>query len=149
MLHGKDGTEIDVMCLTMIYPASSWFEIVELPVVELSSMNNVFANCSEEDLTVKEIAKAQRLDRHLKATALKDKYEKTLIENTPVFCKNEKIVIPRHFSSVQLLGTTTIFSTLETHTSKKHSKLQCTGNKCIPLYVHMSKTLTKMWKTPC
>jgi hypothetical protein len=36
MLHGKDGTEIDFMCLTMIDPASSWFKIVELPVVELS-----------------------------------------------------------------------------------------------------------------
>ena len=31
-LKGKDGTEIDFMCLTMINPASSWFEIVELPV---------------------------------------------------------------------------------------------------------------------
>ena len=30
-LKGKDGTEIDFMCLTMIDPASSWFEIVELP----------------------------------------------------------------------------------------------------------------------
>ncbi len=36
MLHGKDGTEIDFMCLTMIDPASSWFKIVEVPVVELS-----------------------------------------------------------------------------------------------------------------
>jgi hypothetical protein len=35
-IRGKDGTEIDFMCLTMIVPASSWFEIVELPVVELS-----------------------------------------------------------------------------------------------------------------
>ena len=35
-LRGKDGTEIDFMCLTMIDPASSWFEIVELPVAELS-----------------------------------------------------------------------------------------------------------------
>ena len=33
MLRGKDGTEIDFMCLTMIDPASSWFEIVELPVI--------------------------------------------------------------------------------------------------------------------
>jgi hypothetical protein len=33
-LRGKDGTEIDFMCLTMIDSASSWFEIVELPVVE-------------------------------------------------------------------------------------------------------------------
>ena len=31
-LKGKDGTEIDFMYLTMIDPASSWFEIVELPV---------------------------------------------------------------------------------------------------------------------
>ena len=31
-LKGKDGTEIDFMCLTMIDPASNWFEIVELPV---------------------------------------------------------------------------------------------------------------------
>jgi hypothetical protein len=54
-------------------------------------MNNVFANRSEEEeiypLTVKELAKAQRLDRHLKATVLKEKYEKTLIKNTSVFCK--------------------------------------------------------------
>jgi hypothetical protein len=31
-LHGKDGTKIDFMCLTMIDPASSWFEIVALIV---------------------------------------------------------------------------------------------------------------------
>ena len=31
-LKGKDGTEIDFMCLTMIDPVFSWFEIVELPV---------------------------------------------------------------------------------------------------------------------
>ncbi len=36
MIHGKDRTEIDFMCLTMIDPASSWFEIIELPVVELA-----------------------------------------------------------------------------------------------------------------
>ncbi len=36
MLRGKDGTEIDFMSLTMIDPASSWFEIVELLVVEAS-----------------------------------------------------------------------------------------------------------------
>jgi hypothetical protein len=29
-LRGKDGTEIDFICLTMINPASNWFEIVEL-----------------------------------------------------------------------------------------------------------------------
>jgi hypothetical protein len=36
-LRGKDGTEIDFMCLTMIDPASSWFEIVELPVVKTTT----------------------------------------------------------------------------------------------------------------
>ncbi len=33
-LRGKDNSQIDFMALTMIGPASSWFEIVELPVVE-------------------------------------------------------------------------------------------------------------------
>ena len=34
-LECKDGTVIDFMCLTMIDPASSWFEIVELPITEV------------------------------------------------------------------------------------------------------------------
>ena len=33
-LKGKDKTEIDFMCLTMIDPATSWLEIVELMVVD-------------------------------------------------------------------------------------------------------------------
>ena len=33
-LKGKDGTELDFMCLTMIDAATGWFEIVELPVVD-------------------------------------------------------------------------------------------------------------------
>ena len=70
------------------------------------SMNNVFANRSEEEeiypLTVKEIAKAQRLDMHFKTTTLKEKYENTLIKNTSVFCKNGKLV-------------TTTYNTLEIH----------------------------------
>ncbi len=32
-LKGKDGLSIDFMCLTMTNPATSWFEIVELPIV--------------------------------------------------------------------------------------------------------------------
>jgi hypothetical protein len=32
-LKGKDRSIIDFMCLTMIDPATSWFEIVELPTV--------------------------------------------------------------------------------------------------------------------
>jgi hypothetical protein len=32
-LKGKDGLSIDFMALTMINPASSWFEVVELPTI--------------------------------------------------------------------------------------------------------------------
>ncbi len=35
-LEGKDRTQIDFMCVTMIDPATSWFEIVELSVSQLS-----------------------------------------------------------------------------------------------------------------
>jgi hypothetical protein len=34
MLKGKDNLQIDFMALTMINPASSWFETAELPVVK-------------------------------------------------------------------------------------------------------------------
>ena len=33
-VKGKDGTEIYFMCLTMIDPATSWFEVAELPIVQ-------------------------------------------------------------------------------------------------------------------
>jgi hypothetical protein len=33
---GKDGSSIDFMCLTMIDPATNWFEIVELPTVRVT-----------------------------------------------------------------------------------------------------------------
>jgi hypothetical protein len=32
-LKGKDGTIIDLMAFTMINPATSWFKIVELPLI--------------------------------------------------------------------------------------------------------------------
>ncbi len=35
-LKGKDGLSIDFMCLTMIDPETSWFEIVELPTVKMT-----------------------------------------------------------------------------------------------------------------
>ena len=39
-LKSKDGTILDFMCLTMIDPASSWFEMVELPpVVDFFTQN--------------------------------------------------------------------------------------------------------------
>jgi hypothetical protein len=39
-LKGKDGSSIDCMCLTMIDPATSWFEIVELPSVTKLTVHN-------------------------------------------------------------------------------------------------------------
>ena len=38
-LKGKDRTQIDFMCVTMIDPATSWFEIVELPVSQLQKLD--------------------------------------------------------------------------------------------------------------
>jgi hypothetical protein len=35
-LKGKDGSSIDFMCLTMINPTASWFEVVELPTVRVT-----------------------------------------------------------------------------------------------------------------
>ena len=35
-LKGKDGNMLDFMCLTMIDPATSWLEIVELPVASVT-----------------------------------------------------------------------------------------------------------------
>jgi hypothetical protein len=37
-LNGKDGLSIDFMCLTMINPGTSWFEIMELPTVTKSTV---------------------------------------------------------------------------------------------------------------
>ena len=51
MLRGKDGTEIDYMCLTKIDQASSWFEIVELPVVELTPTSHSKIQAKPNDKT--------------------------------------------------------------------------------------------------
>jgi hypothetical protein len=51
-LNGKDGSSIDFMCLTMIDPATSWFEIVELPKLqkETSGSKVTNKNTKESDL---------------------------------------------------------------------------------------------------
>jgi hypothetical protein len=38
-LKGKDRTQIDFMCITMMDPATSWFKIVELPVSQLHELD--------------------------------------------------------------------------------------------------------------
>jgi hypothetical protein len=39
ILKGKDKTVIDFMCITMIYPATSWFKIAELPISQPSELD--------------------------------------------------------------------------------------------------------------
>ena len=59
-LKGKDGTEIDFMCLTMIDPASSWFEMAELPVIEIEktdSDNKIIETSETFNKTSQEIAR--------------------------------------------------------------------------------------------
>jgi hypothetical protein len=67
-------------------------------------MNQVFANCSEEDeiyaLTVKEIVEAQKADKKLKhffkSDAVLDKgLELQLIENKSCICHKGRLVIPK------------------------------------------------------
>ncbi len=52
-LKGKDGSSIDLMCLTMIDPATSRFEIVELPKLqwETSGSKVTKKNTKEADMT--------------------------------------------------------------------------------------------------
>jgi len=59
-LKGKDGTNIDFMCLTMIDPASSWFEMAELPVTEVvktDSDNKIVETSEIFDKTSQQIAR--------------------------------------------------------------------------------------------
>ena len=57
-LKGKDGSELDFMCLTMIDPATSWFEIVELPVIEKPlKKGGVIVDAETFDKTSKQIAR--------------------------------------------------------------------------------------------
>ncbi len=43
-LNGKDGSSIGIMCLTMIDPATSWFEIVELPKLQRDTSGSKVTN---------------------------------------------------------------------------------------------------------
>jgi hypothetical protein len=52
-LKGKDGTIIDFMALTMIDPATSWFKVVELPLVR--QLKTIMVNGKESSI-VEEIS---------------------------------------------------------------------------------------------
>ncbi len=46
-LKGKDGSAVDFIALTMIDPASSWFKLVELPLV-VSRPTTILVNGKEK-----------------------------------------------------------------------------------------------------
>ena len=59
-LKGQDGSVLDCMCLTMIdpTPTTGWFEMVELPVIEIFKTDGDDVNMSETfDKTSSQIAK--------------------------------------------------------------------------------------------
>ncbi len=91
-------------------------------------MNEMFANCSEEDkiypLTTAEIAEAQQADatlKHLfKCNAVIDQRLKIkLIENTTVSTKMVGWLSPSHSKCMQSNSITTAYSTLDTHVLKR------------------------------
>jgi hypothetical protein len=54
-LKGKDGTIIDFMALTMIDPTTSWFEVVELPLVR--RLKTVTVNGKQSSIIEKSLIK--------------------------------------------------------------------------------------------
>ncbi len=91
-------------------------------------MNQVFANCSEEEeiypLTVKEIVEAQKADPILthffKSNAVLSKgLELQLVENESCICHEGKLVIPKPLQQRARYGITIIFSTPGIPVSKR------------------------------
>ena len=56
-IKGKDGSVLDFMCLTMIDPATAWFENVELPnaaitvVIKGASINEIIIDKSSAQIS--------------------------------------------------------------------------------------------------
>ncbi len=91
-------------------------------------MNEVFANCSDEDkicpLTTVEIAAAQQADASLKHlfkcnTVIDQGLEIKLIENTTCVCKDGWLVIPKPLQVHAVKWYHTTYSTLDTHVSRR------------------------------
>jgi hypothetical protein len=129
-------------------------------------MNQVFANCSEEDeiypLTVKEILEAQKADNKLKHffksnDVLDEGLELQLIENGSCICHKGRLVIPKPLQSCAVMwccyylqppGLTHLEETMEaaihwkgmrnTIQSKTKSRKTCQVNKkCTQKYGHL------------
>ena len=73
-LKGKDGTIMDFMCLTMIDPASGWFELIELPnksvtyVREGNEITDVIIDKSSAQISV--LFNRQWLSRYPRASKI-------------------------------------------------------------------------------
>jgi hypothetical protein len=65
-LKGKDGTIIDLMALTMIDPASSWFEVVELPLVR--RLKTITVNGKESSIVEEIFDTSERIVRLVNKT---------------------------------------------------------------------------------
>ena len=103
-LKGRDTSQIDFMALTMIDPASSWFEIVELPLIKRLKTYSVNG---------KELLQAEDVfDKGL---------EVKLIENTLCVCKEGRLVIPKPLQRRAVLWYHHYLQ-----------MLQCTGKVCVP-----------------
>jgi hypothetical protein len=126
---GVEPEELSVQhCKSFVHHWHSYNETSTPTQAHCFHLNEVFANCSDEDkiypLTTVEIAAAQRADASLKhffkRNAVIDQgLEIKLIENTTCVCKDGRLVIPSYSKCVQLSGITTIYSTLDTHVLKR------------------------------
>ena len=56
-LKGKDGSVLDFMCLTMIDPATSWFEMVEIPVTIKDAKTGEWSSKETFDKTSAQISR--------------------------------------------------------------------------------------------
>jgi hypothetical protein len=74
-LKGHDSSSIDFMCLTMINPATSWFEIVELPTVDLV-------------MTVPPAGKGKKVTSSNNTTVVETTFDKSSAQTSNLVYKN-------------------------------------------------------------
>jgi hypothetical protein len=80
-LKGKGSSSIDFMCLTMIDPATSWFEIVELPTVTKSTV------------PTKGKGKKETFDNYIKESEMT--FDKSSVQISNLVCKTYFSRYPR------------------------------------------------------
>jgi hypothetical protein len=73
-LKEQNGSSIDFMCLTMIKPATSWFEIVELPTLDLVT-------------TVPPVGKGKKVKSSKNTTVAEPYFDKSSAQINNLLCK--------------------------------------------------------------